>query len=866
MTHFESIDIQKLNIILNHQDVFKAYMNPDKFEGDYAFSFETLRKYADLYDEEITAIPVSYKQQSLNKNFKTRKFVKNGLGLQALPRLIRGTIAKDYYKDIDMVNAHPVILAHLCEVYNDPNSADDLEEDEEVDEIDYRYLSLYNSNRNKTIDEIVKINPELTFDEVKIAILALINGGYSKVKVIKHKTQWLEGFTKEIRKILITFWNYHTDLHADVKAKRSDKFYNLEASLMNQLLCNFENLILECMVKKLKALKIIDKNYVMIFDGMMIPRNKLRSEDYTQKILRDIENHIYKKLNIRLTLAVKDMETFDNIDGFDTTIWTANSLESKHVSDADLSADDEPLFSDEEDATYDPEPRQKHTDLSAVSGHKSTSAYFNIKDTFYWRDFLNELTNKKWKSLEDIKHYCKNNIKRVMFRLENGNMFVKLDDENPFYNLLELPRDLIQYTKIEQVKFRGRTIEHEEKVVINFKKLYDTEIINYVPRYNNIIVAPKPPTFSQEDIMEQNRTDADFNVWTGHQATLLPKEEVDAKRIEKITKHIMDVWAAGDETNYKYIMTWFKDLFTNPQSKNRVAMGFYSKEHQIGKSIVIHEFMIPYILGNKLCLVEDGLKFVGERFNTRLMNKQLIVCEELNNSDSSASSYHNTFDTLKNLITSPTIMVEWKGGSKITVADFSNYIFFTNNPYALKIEQHDARYFITECDGKYQGDFKYFKDLTDTFNQENANHFYSYCYYGMFMDDGEEQIEIRNIPNTNLRKQIKISCLSSPLRFLHRLTEIMEEIKTTDAFEHSSDLLLDVYDCTTWENKFINECQDNDKEIKAANLYNYYKAYCAAENERALSNTKFGRDVIDKINKRKTNGIFVYSINTIKTI
>ena len=368
MTHFESIDIQKLNIILNHQDVFKAYMNPDKFEGDYAFSFETLRKYADLYDEEITAIPVSYKQQSLNKNFKTRKFVKNGLGLQALPRLIRGTIAKDYYKDIDMVNAHPVILAHLCEVYNDPNSADDLEEDEEVDEIDYRYLSLYNSNRNKTIDEIVKINPELTFDEVKIAILALINGGYSKVKVIKNKTQWLEGFTKEIRKIHITFWNYHTDLHAAVKAKRSDKFYNLEASLMNQLLCNFENLILECMVKKLKALKIIDKNYVMIFDGMMIPRDKLRSEDYTQKILRDIENHIYKKLNIRMTLSVKEFYTFDNIDGFDTTIWTANSLESKHVSDADLSADDEPLFSDEEEDAY----AYKSTDNSAHVSQKLT--------------------------------------------------------------------------------------------------------------------------------------------------------------------------------------------------------------------------------------------------------------------------------------------------------------------------------------------------------------------------------------------------------------------------------------------------------------------------------------------------------------
>jgi parallel beta-helix repeat protein len=47
-----------------------------------------------------------------------RMFAKGALSLQSFPRAIRATLAHSFYYDIDMVNAHPVILSHLCKSKN----------------------------------------------------------------------------------------------------------------------------------------------------------------------------------------------------------------------------------------------------------------------------------------------------------------------------------------------------------------------------------------------------------------------------------------------------------------------------------------------------------------------------------------------------------------------------------------------------------------------------------------------------------------------------------------------------------------------------------------------------------------------------
>lgn len=97
LSKIERIDTEKLQIIINNMEKLQI-------------------------DEQIRAILVKYLNRSVNGTVRVDYKQTNGgrhnavrsLSLQNLKRKVRHTIASEYYVDIDMVNAHPVILSHLC--------------------------------------------------------------------------------------------------------------------------------------------------------------------------------------------------------------------------------------------------------------------------------------------------------------------------------------------------------------------------------------------------------------------------------------------------------------------------------------------------------------------------------------------------------------------------------------------------------------------------------------------------------------------------------------------------------------------------------------------------------------------------------
>ena len=68
-----------------------------------------------LNNSRFGKIKVHYKQ---NKSYG-RFYAIKSLSLQNIPREIRHTIAKEYYVDIDIKNAHPEFLLKLCKIQTD---------------------------------------------------------------------------------------------------------------------------------------------------------------------------------------------------------------------------------------------------------------------------------------------------------------------------------------------------------------------------------------------------------------------------------------------------------------------------------------------------------------------------------------------------------------------------------------------------------------------------------------------------------------------------------------------------------------------------------------------------------------------------
>ena len=220
--------------------------------------FNLAKKY--LTKSHDGKINVCYKQNGSVGRFNAC----GSLSMQNLPREIRHTIA-DGYTDIDMENAHPVILHHLCAGRH----------------IATPYLKRYIENRDKYL---AQIHTERQI--AKDTIISILNGGDAAYKKVKDKPSWLKKFKLEIEMIQDTFAK-------DTDFKKVKREYNPKGSYMNLKLCEFENKILMCMWNKMGN----PNNCVLCFDGLMV------RDEYN---LPELEHAVFKELKSKYRWSSKE--------------------------------------------------------------------------------------------------------------------------------------------------------------------------------------------------------------------------------------------------------------------------------------------------------------------------------------------------------------------------------------------------------------------------------------------------------------------------------------------------------------------------------------------------------------------------------
>jgi len=263
----ERFDQHKLNHIIQHEEKFRGMMRDKSFDDDYN-PFAIAKKY--LLKSHDGQIAVRYKQNASLGRFHAT----GSLSMQGMPRELRHTIAAGKYIDIDMKNAHPVILLFLCEGRN----------------IRTPCLEQYIKNRDTLLAK-VSDNRETA----KTTILSMINGGMKAYNALASKPSWLKKFKKEIDMIHGKFAE-DKEFKAHKKKRESAGIdFNHEASYMNVQLCDFENKILVVIWEALGK----PKNCVLCFDGMMVGA-KLPP-------LQELEAKVEQALKIKIELTIKDM-------------------------------------------------------------------------------------------------------------------------------------------------------------------------------------------------------------------------------------------------------------------------------------------------------------------------------------------------------------------------------------------------------------------------------------------------------------------------------------------------------------------------------------------------------------------------------
>lgn len=262
---------------------FEERINPIICKQLLAIPFEDMKKHYDECKSDKERKEYHDKIKSVLNNYiandgcqiVTYTFPKNspsppqgnrlfGNGIQGLIGLFRGALMK-HTTDIDMKNAHPVILRYICNIHN----------------ISCPQLEYYIRNR----DKILASFPNRA--EAKQLFLTSTNKG-DKLK--NKSNSFLTKYDmemKEIQQQLLGLPEYsELDKYID-----SETTYNINGKKINKILCVLENAILGEVIDFIKSRDI--EISTLMFDGLMVYGNYYGEP----ALLRDLEAHIESRFN-----------------------------------------------------------------------------------------------------------------------------------------------------------------------------------------------------------------------------------------------------------------------------------------------------------------------------------------------------------------------------------------------------------------------------------------------------------------------------------------------------------------------------------------------------------------------------------------
>ena len=369
---------------------------------------------------------------------------------------------------------------------------------------------------------------------------------------------------------------------------------------------------------------------------------------------------------------------------------------------------------------------------------------------FYWNDLLKSI-RPIFDSKEEL-DVALGDLNGLVAHINiGGGHFIKKNDANNYDSVKD-------FGKLNIVRY----YEEDKK-----KRLITTRLDTYL--LNNSLVREyrkevfKPALNHRED---------EFNLFDRIKAHV---EYTFEDGDDIILAGILDFILAGisnkNEEVYIYVLSWLRCSLVTPWLRTKTFLILYSKNQQrSGKGSLIN-WIVKDLFGAGYCIVTSGLGAVTQKHNAVLKNKLFGYFDEL---PTFKGEYHQTFDTLKHLITDEMLMIEPKGVDPYMIENMCEYMGSTNNLHSVKIENGDARMVVLHVNEEREIDDPFWSQLNNDFlTSRGAVVFYNFL-------KTFEGISLKNIPNTTIRQEI-IELNLSPIQCY--INDIKNRSRNNRAFE-----------------------------------------------------------------------------------
>jgi len=152
-------------------------------------------------------------------------------------------------------------------------------------------------------------------------------------------------------------------------------------------------------------------------------------------------------------------------------------------------------------------------------------------------------------------------------------------------------------------------------------------------------------------------------------------------------KWLMEFLFMKDTKARKFFEQWCAYPIQNPGVKLYTAVLLWSRVKRLGKSMA--SIAVGKIYGDNSVIIDS--KQLKSSFNTWAKDRQLVIGEEITAGEARVDA-----DWLKGTITGPIFTINEKFQPEYTIRNCVNFIFNSNHPDALFLEDGDQRYFIHE--------------------------------------------------------------------------------------------------------------------------------------------------------------------------
>ena len=324
-------------------------------------------------------------------------------------------------------------------------------------------------------------------------------------------------------------------------------------------------------------------------------------------------------------------------------------------------------------------------------------------------------------------------------------------------------KDLLFYTKTDLTEYLMDKYKTKLKNY-DFCKIWRSDPNKR--SYNNIVFEPDPKKYNENN----------YNFYSGFENY---DEEIEELEEDKSKFLMLLKYICNEKNIYDIFRLWIHHIITKPYKKTNVGIILYSKHGGIGKNAIVDG--IIELIGKKYRVLLNKIEELDKTFNSNFCNKFFCYGDEIK------TNAKNFSDEVKKCITRPEENYERKNIDAITISDYKNYLFTTNNKNAFKIEEKERRLLMIECPTIPYG---YNKDECEEKNILKSQKFYDdfyeeiqnpikikqlFKYFYNYKMENEElkyfEMGKSRIIMTNYKKELEIEQMPAYIKYIYCNTE-----------------------------------------------------------------------------------------------